>query len=78
MGHRNRFKYRCADCGWTGFFNKYEFARRCRPHCGACGCTLLDPTHDAARQRILSYAAEAKEDRERKEQAHQFGNPSQE
>jgi hypothetical protein len=49
---RNQFKYRCADCGWTGFFRLNEFARRCRPRCGACGSTLLDPVTAEANARI--------------------------
>ncbi len=57
MGNRNRFKYKCADCGWTGFFSLQEFARRCRPRCGECGCTMLDPTN--ASKRIMAHDAAA-------------------
>ena len=58
---RNKFKYRCADCGWTGFFHLQEFARSFRPHCGACGCTMLDPTHDEAVNRLAEHATLAAE-----------------
>lgn len=34
--NKNRFKYKCRDCEWTGFFTLTEFGRRCRPRCGTC------------------------------------------
>ena len=65
MGRRNCFKYRCDECGWTGFFGKVEFARKFQPRCGGCGSTFLTPTRDAARERILAYDTEATESKER-------------
>ena len=65
MPKRNMFKYACVDCGWTGFFRLNEFARRCRPRCGSCGSTFLEPTHDAAESRIRRHGAEYLKQRDR-------------
>jgi len=62
---KNKFKYICADCGWTGFFRLNEFARRCRPRCGGCGSTFLDPATTEAKGRIATHDAERLEQKER-------------
>ena len=72
MSTRNTFKYRCADCGWTGMFGLYEFARRCRPHCQECGCTMLDPVTTEAQDRIMTHDAEQIDMSLRQRQAQGF------
>ena len=56
MAGRNRFKYKCDECGWTGFFGIQEFSRRSRPRCGGCGSTWLELTHDEAKDRVLEHS----------------------
>jgi len=62
---KNRFKYKCDECGWTGFFSIQEFARRSRPRCGGCGSTWLELTHNAAKARVLEHDHQAREQKDR-------------
>jgi len=55
---KNRFKYFCVDCGWKGMFFMAEFARRCRPRCGGCGSTFLEPYTKEAGNRIAIHDGE--------------------
>ena len=63
---RNTFKYVCAECGWDGFFNLQEFARRLRPRCRGCGSTRLDPVTGEAVRRIGAHEVLVIEGRERR------------
>ena len=59
MHHRNEFKYRCDDCGWTGFFRLNDFARHSRPRCPGCGSYALDPTNPETKDRIREHNTQA-------------------
>ena len=44
MAKISRYKYVCVDCGWEGFFFQHEMKRSCKPRCGGCGGTFLEPS----------------------------------
>jgi hypothetical protein len=61
---RNCQKYKCAECGETGFFRRYQFARANKPRCTHCGCGILDPVSLEAIGRIMLHDAVKEEYRE--------------
>jgi len=58
---KNKFKYRCDECGWTGFYHMQEFGRSSRPRCGGCGSTWLERCTKEADERIALHSEEAHE-----------------
>lgn len=69
---KNKFKYRCGECGTEQWVSLYQFARASRPRCSSCGSLALDLVSDEAKKRVMLHGAETVMSRDRR---HEKKNP---